>query len=198
MYCLLNFTSPYTSGQKLLEQLYNLGVKPFLFLSLLDDSKADSDLHGSWIGDRVVLIGDYAETFPFLAPSEVELNSGRTEEFKEVGMGLHKKWLKNVEKLGSLLDYYVINTTKNEYLPVSKFETSTDPNVVLHNRDGIMKAVFSTLFHSDEVAGGDSEHLIDGRWAGDRLVISKTLPSKCLEITDKVKELLKTVDEEDG
>ena len=62
------------AGQKLGEQLYNLGRKPFLALALLAtaDPSEMPPLWGSWAGNRVVQIGDYSDDTPdFLNEEEV-------------------------------------------------------------------------------------------------------------------------------
>ncbi len=66
--------SKYTSGASMSDQLYSVGVKPFLALALIlvDSDEVLNPLWGSWAGDRVVLIGDYSDDLPeFLTEAEV-------------------------------------------------------------------------------------------------------------------------------
>jgi hypothetical protein len=70
------FGAMFFSGQKLCEQLHNLGVKPLLALALVDFTAVTDNpnsLWDSWSADRVVLIGDYSDDSPDFLTEEEKL-----------------------------------------------------------------------------------------------------------------------------
>lgn len=99
----------FTSGCKLAEQLHNLGVKPFLMLSLVGTGFSESALPiGTWAGDRVVIIGDYSDDPDFLTEDEKkELTEKSTTLYSLAGMDLFSQiltgWLSSFYKSAWLL-----------------------------------------------------------------------------------------------
>ena len=198
------------SGQKLCEQLANLGLKPFLALALVDMTKAANNpnlLWGSWSGDRVVLIGDYSDDSPdFLTEDEkVELKIKSTtlpklvgDEFENI-MKDSSKWFKNNEMLGDLFNdpqHVIVNLDKREYLDPEQFRDDTSVDKFCLEKDGVMKGLYGCLFYSTGRGGGDIEELRIGRWAGDRLSIveKKTLSGLYQDVSDEVQSFVGSVD----
>lgn len=185
------YMSQFSSGQKMGEELVNLGVKPFLALALLDFEDAvkaavPNPLWGSWSGDRVVLIGDYSDDQPhFLTEDEKsELETKKmnlyclaSSEFRELADD-QAKWIEDAAKLDELISksayHVVVNLTKREYLDPESFEDDLSINRFSLERGGVMKGLFSCLFYSTGRGGGDIEEFRQGRWAGDAVkIISK-------------------------
>lgn len=179
------FGSKFGSGQKLVEQLANLGLKPFLALTLIDMTATANNpnpLWGSWSGDRVVLIGDYSDDLPdFLTDEEqtelqeqsCNLYSLARGEFEDL-MGEPKKFFENVDQLASLFEdceHVIVNLDKKEYLDPEKFDDFLSVDKFSLEKGGVMRGLYSTLFHSTGSGGGDIEELTNGRWAGNQLAI---------------------------
>jgi hypothetical protein len=199
------YMSKFSSGQKMAEQLVNLGVKPLLALALLefdDATKAiiPNPLWGSWSGDRVVLIGDYSDgESPFLTEEErseletkkMNLNKLANNEFRELADD-HNKWIENAGKLAELISkpahHVVVNLATREYLDPESFGDGLSVDNFSLERDGVMKGLFSCLFYSTGGGGGDIEKFKQGRWAGDPVkIISKgSLASEYDDISEEV------------
>lgn len=200
------FGSRFFSGQKLCEQLHNLGVKPFLALALVDLTAVDdtpNSMWGSWSGDRVVLIGDYSDDSPnFLTEDEkLDLKNKSTTlpslvgtEFQDLSENPNE-WIKNNHKLAELFPasyHVVVNLDKKEYLDPEMFGDDTSVDSFAMEKDGVMKGLYSCLFYSTGSGGGDIEALKKGRWAGDRLSIVEkdTLSADYRDISFYVESLL--------
>jgi len=194
------------SGQKLAEQLVNLGFKPFLALTLLDLKAFTNDanpLWGSWSGDRVVLLGDYCDVAPdFLSDDEkleLETKSATLSqlvlgEFEDL-MDDPKKWFMNNDMLGSLLgsrEHVIVNLDKCEYIDPEQFGDDSSLDEFCMEKNGVMRGLYSTLFYSSGRGGGDIEALRIGRWAGDRLSIveKNKLSHLYCEVSDDVQATL--------
>jgi hypothetical protein len=179
------FGSRFGSGQKLAEQLANLGLKPFLALTLIDMTAAANNpnpLWGSWSGDRVVLIGDYSDDLPdFLTDEEQDelekesctLYQMALGEFEDL-MGDPKKFFEKVDMLESLFKdskHVIVNLDKKEYLDPEQFGDAPSVDRFSLEKGGVMRGLYSKLFYSSGRGGGDIEELTNGRWAGNRLAI---------------------------
>jgi len=203
--------SMFFSGQKLSEQLANLGLKPILALALVDMTAVANNpnlLWGSWSGDRVVLLGDYSDDTPhFLTEDEkLELETKSTTLPKLVGtefedlMKEPKTWFMNNEMLSALFNdpqHVIVNLDKREYLDPEQFGDDSSVDNFCLDKDGVMKGLYSTLFYSTGRGGGDIEDLRIGRWAGDRLSIveKKTLAEDFYsDVSDHVETILCGVD----
>jgi len=197
------------SGQKHLEQLANLGFKPFLALALVDMAKVANNpnaLWGSWSGDRVVLLGDYSDDIPeFLTDDEklelktksITLPALVQNEFEDL-MKDPAKWFMNNEMLDGLFkdpQHVIVNLDQLEYLDPDQFGDESSVDKFCLEKDGVMKGLYSTLFYSTGKGGGDIEHLKIGRWAGDRLSIVEmdTLPEFYRDVSGPVETLLRII-----
>jgi hypothetical protein len=197
--------SRFSSGQKMREQLPNLGVKPFLALALLEFDDAvkmtiPNPLWGSWSGDRVVLIGDYSDGQPhFLTADEkleletknMNLNQLANNEFRELADD-HSKWIEDAAKFGEFISksvhHVVVNLTTKEYLDPESFGDGENIDHFCMERDGVMKGLFSCLFYSTGRGGGDIEEFREGRWAGDpvKIVSKESLSWEYNNISEEV------------
>ena len=196
--------SKFTSGAKLCEQLCNLGVKPFLALALLSIDADDNPncLWGSWVGDRVVLIGDYSDDLPeFLTQTErdeLRLRGGTlyAQNYGEVAAD-SGAWLKAEEELLYVAPacerLVFVNSDKNEFLDPFTFGNYDGFPSFFQDQHGVMKALFSCLFYSTSSGGGDRPAFKQGRWAGNRLKLvrlSEAYSVECRDVSHEVRKLL--------
>ena len=196
------------SGQKLCEQLSNLGLKPFLALALVDMTSVANNPNpfwGSWSGNIVVLLGDYSDNIPdFLTEGEkLELNTKSTTlpklvsaEFEDV-MKDSGKWFTNNDLLERLFNdphHVIANLDKREYLDPERFWDDASVDKFCLAKDGVMKGLYGSLFYSTGRGGGDIEELRMSRWAGDRLsIVEKKLLSEIYDdVSSDVQSLLRS------
>ncbi len=177
--------SKYTCGAKMSEQLYSVGVKPFLALALISvesDEESANPLWGSWAGDRVVLIGDYSDDLPeFLTEAEVNELQFRddnlyTQSYGEMAAD-STAWFSEEDRLGDIVPAYrrhvFVNTDKQEFIDPYTFGHHRGFQQYFQNPEGVMRGLFSCLFYSTGSGGGDISAFKKGRWAGDRLRLVK-------------------------
>lgn len=150
------FASRFSNGYKLVEQLFNLGLKPMLALLLCSEEllRGRTKLNnqwGTWAGDRVVLIGDYSEDIPSFLTAEEQEELGEWNGLFSLASDKYRLLdndgiFKGAEDLSfSPNDHHVIaNVTAKEYLDPAAFGNS--PPVLTSfflNQEGVMKALFS-------------------------------------------------------
>lgn len=178
--------SKYTSGAKMADQLYSLGVKPLLALALISvdsDEKYSNPLWGSWAGDRVVLIGDYSDDLPeFLTEAEVsemQLRGGNLykQSYGEMAADA-AAWFREEDRLGDIVGsaycrHVFVNTDKKEFIDPYTFGHHEHFQQYIQDQQGVMRGLFSCLFYSTGSGGGDISAFKKGRWAGDRLKLVK-------------------------
>jgi hypothetical protein len=206
MWSLASFTR-FSSGQKMREQLLNLGMKPFLALALFEFEEAikqhvPNPLWGSWSGDRIVLIGDYSDDRPdFLSEAEVteldekglNLYQLAWNEFRELADD-HRQWIQSAAELPALLSgsthHVIVNLDNKEYLDPEGFGDDLSVDNFSLEREGVLKGLFSCLFHSSGSGGGDIAEFRNGRWAGDRLkIVAKHLVSwEYVDMSEEISE----------
>lgn len=177
--------SEYTCGAKMADQLYSVGVKPFLALALISvDSDQDSPnpLWGSWAGDRVVLIDDYSDDLPgFLTEAEVsdlQFRGGNLGEQTYGEMAADSAaWLSEEDRLEDIVPAYrrhvFVNIDKKEFIDPYTFGHHRGFQQYFQSQEGVMRGLFSCLFYSTGSGGGDISAFKKGRWAGDRLRLVK-------------------------
>ncbi|KAJ3277462.1 hypothetical protein HDU76_010355, partial [Blyttiomyces sp. JEL0837] len=179
------FFDAFTSGMKMVEQMFNLGTKPMLALSLVTtstDNPPKNKLWGSWSGDRIVLIGDYSDDCPsFITDAEAwemeALNPGlnlygfASESYRSLD---HREFFQHNEELvglfshddGSKAKHVVVNLDTREYLDPVAFDDEPCVDQFSMSEGGVMKGLYSCLFYSTGSGGGDVEGFHKGRWAG--------------------------------
>ena len=174
--------SKYTSGAKMADQLFSMGVKPLLALALISvDSDEDSPnpLWGSWAGDRVVLVGDCSTDLPeFLTEaeiSELQLRGGNLYKQNYGEMAADSAaWFRGEDRLQDIVGpaswrHVFVNTNKKEFIDPYTFGHHEGFEQYFQDQQGVMRGLFSCLFYSTGSGGGDMSAFKKGRWAGDRL-----------------------------
>ncbi len=195
----------FSSGLKMAEQLYNLGVKPWLALSLIATRPHEdmaNPLWGSWAGDRVVLIGDYSDDLPdFLTAAErsvLETTSKKVfdQDYKEMAEEPNE-WLKDSAKLKQVVPisshHVFVNTDKKQFIDPVTFGSLKSVDDFGLEQDGVMKALFSCLFYSTGGGGGDIDAFKQGRWAGNRLKLVEMSEAYSMGFTDISHEVNKVL-----
>ena len=204
----LSLNMKFLSGSKLSEQLYNLGVKPFLALALIatsPQSAMPNPAWGRWSGDRLVLIGDYSEDVPAsvtqaereeLAAAQKNLYIHASDVYKEVVLD-SASWINNAKELPSVVPedghHVFANLDLKEFIDPLSFGSDANFDLYAFKQDGIMKALYSCLFFSSGGGGGDIDALTAGRWAGNRLTmvdITVAVREGCTNVSSDVKALL--------
>ncbi|KAI8830611.1 hypothetical protein BJ741DRAFT_619370, partial [Chytriomyces cf. hyalinus JEL632] len=179
----------FSSGMKMAEQLENLGKKPMLAVALLQtspDKPPKNPLIGSWSGDRIMLIGDECDEVP---PCVTEQELAEMEQYKagikfskyawETYKQLdHLKFFDHIDELTTLFSrgketkHVIANLDTNEYLSPKVFGNKHCLDLFAMYKGGVLKALYSCLFYSDEgFGGGDMECYRKGRWAGCHIAI---------------------------
>jgi len=129
--------------------------------------RVPNHLWGSWSGDRIVLIGDYSDGRPdFLSEAEVteldekELNLYQLawSEFRELA-GNHGQWIQSAAELTALLSgsthHVIVNLISKEYFDPERFGDNLSIDNFSLEPDGVLKGLFSCLFHPSGSGGGD-------------------------------------------
>ncbi|KAF8937045.1 hypothetical protein BGZ58_003331 [Dissophora ornata] len=172
----------FTTGAKMVEQLYDLGNKPFLAMGLTELNSAGSANPiapiGNWSGDRIVLIGDYCDDLPpFLTVAEYFLKDNVGQEFDRL-------FPRDSETY-----HLVLNLDKKEFLDPRKFhESTTFVNEFALKADGIMQSLYALIFYSTGSGGGDVQEFKQGRWAGNHITIREKERVSDLESWDDISE----------
>ncbi|KAF9925502.1 hypothetical protein BGZ65_007705 [Modicella reniformis] len=135
------------------------------------------------MGWRIVLIGHFAVGIPpFLTKAEGQ----ELQESSSTFYSFTKSNYTVAERFAKRTHHLVLNLDKKEYLDPTKFkEPATNAWDFAHLKHGVMQGLHSLVFYSTEVAEGDVEAFIMGRWAGQHITIREK---------DKFKDLDSWVD----
>ncbi|KAI8601654.1 hypothetical protein EDD21DRAFT_373924 [Dissophora ornata] len=198
----------FTTGAKMVEQLYDLGNKPFLAMGLTELNSAGSANPiapiGNWSGDRIVLIGDYCDDLPpFLTVAECnELQAAGSKNLSSFANKHYSPLAKRdflKDNVGQEFDrlfprdsetyHLVLNLDKKEFLDPRKFhESTTFVNEFALKADGIMQSLYALIFYSTGSGGGDVQEFKQGRWAGNHITIREKERVSDLESWDDISE----------
>ena len=142
---------------------------------------------GSWAGDRIILLGDYAETWPAgkILPTDFELNSNIHSplDFYNMSTSISTRFFNYDWQLEEPYPpnhiWILRNLTKKIYIRSNGIPTARDDKTLTYDEHqgfagipGLTHVLFSRIAWSDDssISMGYRDHagLCRGAWAGDR------------------------------
>lgn len=159
---------------------------------------------GSWAGDRIVIISDYALTYPegMLTPRERD----EVEDMYLDGEGDYddddpaptlyafaEEWYAGVPvafgEAGTGAEY-LLNATKKEYVRSAALAEVVPAGVKAQGAGGLGHVAVVWACWTDDAEDVGGEAVGAGPWAGDRLEIAKDVNREWTDISDRVAQRL--------
>lgn len=170
---------------------------------------------GSWAGDRIVIVGDYSDELPsFLTEEEATLVTNELttksknlysladDKYEEVSAS-PEEWFDSRNQIPTVapasMHQVFASVDGKEYIEPMAFGSLPNIDYFLLEQGGILKALFSCLFHSEGGGGGDQDCLGKGRWAGHRIQLmdrADTVREGCEDASPAVLRLLREAEQE--
>ena len=166
-------------GQKLIELVNNVGIKPYLILLLAH----------RWNGNRLVLVGDYANLNPYLTKEEQEKYESLFEYAHVHFKVIHPRTFQ-YDTDQHAHKSYIITNGKQYMDPV---DMGDEPSYVQWlNNSRISTGLVILLGYSNQ---GNDLNVLSGDWAGDRIQIIEKHTVDVSTLENISKDVLKRIDQ---